>query len=416
MEDLYFVDSPRLSAAALEKKHRLETDPSSRKDPMEYLPGMEQIRSDISAKVLEQMERYDYNAYTAADVTAALEREVCTVEDFKALLSPAAEPFLEQMAERARRETARHFGNNVYLFTPLYIANYCENYCVYCGFNCYNDIRRRKLTSEQIEAEMKVIAESGMEEILILTGESRSRSSVEYIGEACRLARRYFRLVGLEIYPVNTDEYRYLHRCGADYVTVFQETYDIERYEKLHLSGHKRVWPYRFDAQERALLGGMRGVAFSALLGLSDFRRDALASGLHAYYLQRKYPRAEISLSCPRLRPILHNDRINPQDVHEKQLCQILCADRIFLPYAGITVSSRESASFRNGIVKIAATKISAGVSTGIGDHESKYTGRKAGSAGDEQFEIDDARSLERMYQDMTGAGLQPVLNDYLYV
>ncbi len=416
MEDLYFVDSPRLSAAALEKKHRLETDPSSRKDPMEYLPGMEQIRSDISAKVLEQMERYDYNAYTAADVTAALEREVCTVEDFKALLSPAAEPFLEQMAERARRETARHFGNNVYLFTPLYIANYCENYCVYCGFNCYNDIRRRKLTSEQIEAEMKVIAESGMEEILILTGESRSRSSVEYIGEACRLARRYFRLVGLEIYPVNTDEYRYLHRCGADYVTVFQETYDIERYEKLHLSGHKRVWPYRFDAQERALLGGMRGVAFSALLGLSDFRRDALASGLHAYYLQRKYPRAEISLSCPRLRPILHNDRINPQDVHEKQLCQILCADRIFLPYAGITVSSRESASFRNGIVKIAATKISAGVSTGIGDHESKYTGRKAGSAGDEQFEIDDARSLERVYQDMTGAGLQPVLNDYLYV
>lgn len=416
MEDLYLVDSPRLSAAALEKKHRLETDPSSRKDPMEYLPGMEQIRSDISAKVLEQMERYDYNAYTAADVTAALEREVCTVEDFKALLSPAAEPFLEQMAERARRETARHFGNNVYLFTPLYIANYCENYCVYCGFNCYNDIRRRKLTSEQIEAEMKVIAESGMEEILILTGESRSRSSVEYIGEACRLARRYFRLVGLEIYPVNTDEYRYLHRCGADYVTVFQETYDIERYEKLHLSGHKRVWPYRFDAQERALLGGMRGVAFSALLGLSDFRRDALASGLHAYYLQRKYPRAEISLSCPRLRPILHNDRINPQDVHEKQLCQILCADRIFLPYAGITVSSRESASFRNGIVKIAATKISAGVSTGIGDHESKYTGRKAGSAGDEQFEIDDARSLERVYQDMTGAGLQPVLNDYLYV
>ncbi len=416
MENLYFVDSPRLSAAALEKKHRLETDPSSRKDPMEYLPGMEQIRSDISAKVLEQMERYDYNAYTAADVTAALEREVCTVEDFKALLSPAAEPFLEQMAERARRETARHFGNNVYLFTPLYIANYCENYCVYCGFNCYNDIRRRKLTSEQIEAEMKVIAESGMEEILILTGESRSRSSVEYIGEACRLARRYFRLIGLEIYPVNTDEYRYLHRCGADYVTVFQETYDIERYEKLHLSGHKRVWPYRFDAQERALLGGMRGVAFSALLGLSDFRRDALASGLHAYYLQRKYPRAEISLSCPRLRPILHNDRINPQDVHEKQLCQILCADRIFLPYAGITVSSRESASFRNGIVKIAATKISAGVSTGIGDHESKYTGRKAGSAGDEQFEIDDARSLERVYQDMTGAGLQPVLNDYLYV
>ena len=157
-------------------------------------------------------------------------------------------------------------------------------------------------------------------------------------------------------------------RCR--YVTVFQETYDADRYEQLHLLGHKRVWPYRFDAQERALRGGMRGVAFSALLGLSDFRKDALASALHVYYLQRKYPHAEMSLSCPRLRPIINNDKINPLDVHEKQLCQVLCAYRIFLPYVGITVSSRESAEFRNGIVKIAATKVSAGVSTGIGDHE----------------------------------------------
>ncbi len=417
MDNQYFVDSGNLSAEALERKHRLENDPSCRKNHMEYLPGMEDIKSDICEKVISQMNEYSPEKYTAKDVRTALEHDTCSIEDFKALLSPAAAPFLEQMAERARLETGKHFGNTVYVFTPLYIANYCENYCVYCGFNCYNHIKRMKLSMEQIEHEMKIIADSGMEEILILTGESRSQSDVTYIGEACKLARKYFRMVGLEIYPVNTDEYRYLHECGADYVTVFQETYDAEKYETLHLLGHKRVWPYRFDSQERALRGGMRGVAFSALLGLSDFRKDALASALHVYYLQRKYPYAEMSLSCPRLRPILNNDSINPHDVGEKQLCQIICAYRIFLPYVGITVSSRESAGFRNGIVKIAATKVSAGVSTGIGDHESKYSGKESGDAeGDEQFEICDSRSLDRMYKDISEEGLQPVLNDYLYV
>ena len=417
MDNQFFVDSTYLSPEALAKKHRLETDPSSRTNHMEYMQGMEVIESNVMDKVMEQMNAYDDSKYTAADVKAALEHEPCTIEDFKALLSPAAEPFLEQMAQRARLETSKHFGNTVYLFTPLYIANYCENYCVYCGFNCYNHIKRMKLSMEQIEKEMKVIADSGMEEILILTGESRSQSDINYISEACKLARKYFRMVGLEIYPVNTDEYKYLHECGADYVTVFQETYDTDQYEQLHLLGHKRVWPYRFDAQERALRGGMRGVAFSALLGLSNFRKDALASALHVYYLQRKYPHAEMSLSCPRLRPIINNDQINPLNVGEKQLCQVLCAYRIFLPYVGITVSSRESAAFRNGIVKIAATKVSAGVSTGLGDHESKYTGKESADVqGDEQFEIDDNRSLDKMYQDIAEEGLQPVLNDYLYV
>lgn len=417
MDNNYFVDSEKLTENALKRKHELETNPASRTNHMEYMNGMERIESDIFSRVIAEMNGYDYSAYTAADVRAALAHENCTVEDFKALLSPAAEPFLEKMAERARLETQKHFGNTVYLFTPLYIANYCENYCVYCGFNCYNDIRRMKLDMEQIEREMKIISESGMEEILILTGESRAQSSIEYIGEACKLARKYFRMVGIEIYPVNTDEYCYLHECGVDYVTVFQETYDSDRYEQLHLLGHKRVFPYRFDAQERALMGGMRGIACSALLGLSDFRKDALASALHVYYLQRKYPHAEISLSCPRLRPIINNEKINPLNVHERQLCQVLCAYRIFLPFCGITVSSRESESFRNGIVKIAATKVSAGVSTGIGDHESKYSGKESDAdAGDEQFEINDNRSFDKMYSDMSDEGLQPVLNDYLYV
>lgn len=412
----FFIDSDKLSEAALAKKHRLETEPSSRTDPMAYWPDMEQIDPTVRETVIAAMNDYDPSEYTILDAKRALDHETCTIEDFKALLSPAALPLLEQMAERASRETSRQFGNTVYLFTPLYIANYCENYCVYCGFNCYNDIHRLQLSKEEIEHEMQVIAQSGMEEILMLTGESKEKSSVAYIGEACKLARKYFRNVGLEVYPMNVADYRYLHECGADYVTVFQETYDVKKYETLHLMGHKRVWPYRFEAQERALMGGMRGVGFSALLGLADFRKDALATALHVYYLQRKYPQAEFSLSCPRLRPIINNEKINPQDVGERQLCQILCAYRIFLPYVGITVSSRESAAFRNGIVKIAATKISAGVSTGIGDHEEKYTGKGEGETGDAQFEICDSRSLRRMYADMAGEGLQPVLNDYVYL
>lgn len=413
---VYFIDSDVLPPKALERKHRLENDPSFRTNHMEYMPGMEIIPSNIKDKVLEAIAAFDYDSYTANDVERALSKDSCTVEDFKALLSPAAAPYLEQMARKAEELTKNHFGNTVYIFTPIYIANYCQNYCVYCGFNCYNNIKRKKLDMVEIEQEMQVIAKTGMEEVLILTGESRKYSDVQYIGEAVKIARKYFRNIGVEIYPVNTDEYRYLHECGVDYVTVFQETYNTEKYETLHLLGHKRVWPYRFDAQERALMGGMRGAGFSALLGLDNFRKDALASALHVYYINRKYPHAELSLSCPRLRPIVNNDKINPGDVGERELCQVLCAYRIFLPFVGITVSSRESAEFRNGIAKICATKVSAGVSTGIGDHEEKYEGKDSEKGGDEQFEINDGRSFAKMYKDMEEGGLQPVLNDYLYV
>lgn len=415
-ENQFLVDSAKLSEKALEKKHRLENDPSSRRSIYAFLPDQEDIGSEVMDKVLADMEAYDYTRYTDADVRRALRKETCEVEDFKALLSPAALPHLSEMAERAHIETSRHFGNTVYIFTPLYIANYCENYCIYCGFNCYNDISRKKLSHEEIEHEMKVIADSGIEEILMLTGESKTMSDIEYIGDACRLASRYFKNVGVEIYPCNVADYRYLHECGCDYVTVFQETYNAEKYETLHLLGHKRVFPYRFAAQERAILGGMRGVGFSALLGLADFHKDAFATAMHLYYLQRKYPWVEYSLSCPRLRPIINNEKINPLDVGEKQLCQILCAYRIFLPYVGITVSSRETKRFRNGIVKIAATKVSAGVSTGIGDHEAKYTHTQEKDTGDEQFEIADIRSFDEMYGDLSGEGMQPVLNDYVYV
>lgn len=379
-------------------------------DHMKYLPGMEVIESDIQEQVISRMNAYDYDKYTETDVKRALAADYLSVEDFAALLSPAAEPFLEQMAEKATIETRKHFGNSVYLFTPLYIANYCENYCVYCGFNCHNKIRRAKLDKDGIRREMEAIAKTGMEEILILTGESRKMSDVEYIGEACSIAHEYFKNVGIEVYPMNTDEYKYLHEHGADYVTVFQETYNSDKYETLHLAGHKRIFPYRLNAQERAIRGGMRGVAFAALLGLDDFRKDAFAAGVHAYLIQRKYPHAEISFSCPRLRPIINNDKINPRDVHEKQLLQVMTAFRIFMPFAGLTISTRERAGFRDNVVGMCATKISAGVSTGIGSHTEEE------SLGDNQFEISDDRTLDEVCEAIRARGLQPVMNDYVYV
>ena len=379
-------------------------------DHMKYTDDMEAIDSDIMDRVIAEMNSYDADIYTAKDVKEALAAETCSVDNFKALLSPAALPFLEEIAQKAQKETRKHFGNSVAIFTPLYIANYCENYCVYCGFNCHNKIKRAQLNAEEIEKEMQAIAETGLEEVLILTGESPNKSSVEYIGEACKIAKKYFKLIGLEVYPMDSKDYAYLHECGADFVTVFQETYNSDIYKTLHLGGRKRIFPYRLNAQERAIMGGMRGVGFAALLGLDDFRKDALATGMHAYLLQKKYPHAEIAFSCPRLRPIINNDKINPKDVHEPQLLQIICAYRIFMPFASITISTRECERFRDNIIQIAATKISAGVNVGIGGHSQEE------EKGDEQFEISDGRSVDEIYQMIEDNGMQPVMTDYIYV
>ena len=379
-------------------------------DHMKYTDDMEAIDSDIMDRVIAEMNSYDADIYTAKDVKEALAAETCSVDNFKALLSPAALPFLEEIAQKAQKETRKHLGNSVAIFTPLYIANYCENYCVYCGFNCHNKIKRAQLNAEEIEKEMQAIAETGLEEVLILTGESPNKSSVEYIGEACKIAKKYFKLIGLEVYPMDSKDYAYLHECGADFVTVFQETYNSDKYKTLHLGGRKRIFPYRLNAQERAIMGGMRGVGFAALLGLDDFRKDALATGMHAYLLQKKYPHAEIAFSCPRLRPIINNDKINPKDVHEPQLLQIICAYRIFMPFASITISTRECERFRDNIIQIAATKISAGVNVGIGGHSQEE------EKGDEQFEISDGRSVDEIYQMIEDNGMQPVMTDYIYV
>lgn len=376
---------------------------------MEYLAGMEVIESDFMERALSSAKNYDYENYTSRDVEKALGKDHLSIGDFAALLSPAAMPYLEEMARKAKNETRKHFGNSISLFTPLYIANYCENECTYCGFAATNKILRGNLSMEEAEAELKAIAATGLKEILLLTGESRHKSPVNYIGETIKLAAKYFSTIGIEIYPLNTEEYAYLHRCGADFVSVYQETYNPDKYEQVHLWGSKRIFPYRFHAQERALMGGMRGVAFGALLGLDDFRKDAFATGVHATLIQQKYPHAEISFSTPRLRPYINNANNNPKDVHEKQLLQVILSYRLLMPFAGITISTRERAGFRDNVIGLAATKISAGVNVGVGGHDEEQKG-------DQQFEISDERSVSEVHQMVVSKGLQPVYTDYIRV
>lgn len=387
-------------------------DQSKLIDHMKYLPGMEVIDSDMLDQVVAIHDSFNNDDFTEKDVRLALSKEHLDPRDFMALLSTAAAPFLEEMAQKAHLVTRRHFGNNITIMTPIYFANYCDNYCIYCGFNSHNKIKRARLTDEELHRECKNIADTGIEEVIMLTGESPKMSDIKYIGNAVKIARQYFRVINMEIYPVNSEDYKYLHECGADYVTVFQETYNSDKYATLHLAGHKRIFPYRFYSQERAILGGMRGVGFAALLGLDDYQKDALATGMHAWLMQRKYPHAEISLSCPRLCPIINNDKINPKDVDERKLTQIICAYRLFMPYANIVVSSRESARYRNAIMKIAATKVSASVCVGIGGHLEN----DGSEMGDEQFEITDGRSFDQMYSDIKSMGLQPLTSEYIYL
>ncbi len=375
----------------------------------EYENYMIDVDNSLLERILRERENYQSEEYTKKDVINALSAESLNLEHLKALLSPAAESFLEELAFRARVETKKHFGNSVALFTPLYLSNFCASKCVYCGFQEGNKIARAKLSEKEIIAEMKAIAKTGLEELLLLTGEGRVYASVEYIARACELARDFFKVVGVEVYVMNESEYEALHAKGCEFVTVYQETYNPLKYAKIHIFGEKRVFPFRFNAQERAIKAGMRGVGFGALLGIDDFRKDALATALHAHFLQQRYPWAEISLSAPRLRPIINNRKISPKDVTEARLLQILCAYRLFLPFANIVVSTRERAGFRDKIVDIVATKVSAGVSVGIGE-------RAGEKKGDDQFQISDERSVVEMLAMIKKANLQPVMSEQIYV
>jgi 2-iminoacetate synthase len=339
-------------------------------------------------------------------VRSALTHETLSDEDFLALLSPAAEPFLESMAQRAKESTLRHFGRTIQLFTPLYLSNFCVNGCVYCGFSAKNPIQRMKLSVRESEQEARTIAGTGLRHILLLTGESEKESPVAYIAECAEAIRKFFDSVSVEVYPLTEEGYGLLSDSGVDGITLFQETYDEALYEKLHPFGPKRDYRNRLDAPERACRASMRTIGIGALLGLGRWRSEAFLTGLHGSYLQRKYPSSAIGFSLPRIRP--HTGSFMPTDpVGDRELLQIMLATRLYLPGAHITISTREQPAMRDNMAGLGMTRMSAGVSTGVG-------GRASAEQSCGQFDISDSRSVDEVCAMLESRGYQPVFKDWM--
>jgi 2-iminoacetate synthase len=345
-----------------------------------------------------------FNRVTSGDVSRVLEKSRLGAVDFLALLAPAAEGQLEAMAQKARRLTLQHFGRAMLLYTPMYLSNYCVNHCSYCGFTAGNKLMRQTLTLDEVEAEAKVIAATGIKHILVLTGESRRHAPVEYIADCVKVLKNFFSSIGIEVYPMDEEEYSYLVATGVDSLTIYQEVYDTEVYDRVHLMGPKKDYRFRLDAPERGCRAGMRAVNVGALLGLADWRRETFFGGLHAAYLQNTYPEVEMSYSVPRLRP--HGgDFIIPHPVTDKNLVQILLALRLFMPRLGLTLSTRERSALRDKLIPLGITKMSADSCTSVG-------GRTLSGTAD-QFAVADERNVEEMRKVLINNGYDPVFKDW---
>ncbi len=359
-------------------------------------------------EALRKYDNFDFTSFfenvTADRIRRIISKDRLNDLDDLALLSPQAEECLEEIAQRANRLTVQHFGRVIFLYTPLYLADYCVNQCVYCGFRVQNKLKRKKLSPEEVDAEAKIIAATGLKHILILTGESRRESDVSYIRECVEVLKKYFTSISIEIYPLAEEEYAELISAGVDGLTIYQEVYDEEVYAQLHPAGPKRNYRFRLEAPERACRAGIRTVNVGALLGLHDWQTEAFFSGLHAAYLQDTFPDVEVSISPPRMRPQLGGFQPRVK-VSDRNLVQYMLAFRLYMPRGGITISTRERAELRDHLVKLGATKMSAGSCTAVGGRSNNE------STG--QFEISDGRNVVEMARMLYGQGYQPVYKDW---
>lgn len=346
-----------------------------------------------------------FSTITSTDVLRAINKDYLTEQDFLALLSPAAEQYLEVIAQKAHQRTIQQFGKVIRLYAPLYLTDYCVNKCSYCSFSIDNDFPRRKLTLEEVDKEGKALLNMGIKHVILLTGESKTHSSLEYLCESANVLKNYFSSISIEVQPLHIDEYAKLVGVGVDGLTVYQEVYNEDIYKQIHIKGPKRNYHYRLDAPERGCQAGMRAVNIGALLGLDDWRRETFFTGLHAQYLQHKYIGTEISVSFPRIRPNLGEFQPNV-DVSNRNLVQIMLAMRLFLPSAGITLSTRETAELRSHLIPLGVTMMSAASSTVVGG----YTHQNLENS---QFEISDNRSVEEVKKSLKELGYQPIIKDW---
>ncbi|WP_273266876.1 2-iminoacetate synthase ThiH [Flexistipes sinusarabici] len=338
-------------------------------------------------------------------VENALSKPEKSAEDFATLLSPAAENFLEEMASTASKITRQRFGKTIKLYAPIYLSNECTNSCVYCGFNRKNDIERKTLSYSEIEKEATIISSQGIRHILLVSGESPNVVNMEYLKEAVNICRKYFSSISIEIYPLSEENYYELYKEGVDGLTIYQETYNEKTYSQVHPAGKKRNYLWRLESPERGANAGIRTIGIGALMGLEDFRTEEFFVGMHADYLMKNYWKTHFTISFPRIRKAAGNFTPH-QFISDKNLVQCMLALRIFKNDAGLVISTRESSEFRDNILPLGVTQMSAGSKTEPGGyHNEKHTG--------EQFEVEDDRSVAEFVQSLKDKGFDPVNKDW---
>lgn len=349
--------------------------------------------------------RESIESKTSSDVERALAAERLRPDDLQALLSPAAAPYLERMAERAHRLTLQRFGKNILLYAPLYLSNLCVNGCRYCGFSASNQVPRRTLTLDEVWTEAKVLHDQGFRHILLVTGEAPKAVDNDYLAACVRRIQPLFSSISIEVYPMDTAGYRQMVDAGVDGLTIYQETYNRALYEQMHPFGKKRDYDFRLLTPERGGAAGLRRIGIGFLLGLGEFRSEAFFLGLHALHLSRHYWRTQVSVSFPRIRPA--DGGFQPlHPVSDRDFVQLLCALRLLLPDAGLVLSTRESAALRDNLLPLGITQMSAGSCTAPGGYADK-------DLSTQQFAIDDDRSPEEVCRLIRASGYEAVWKDW---
>jgi 2-iminoacetate synthase len=360
---------------------------------------------DVIQKHDPQQVIAEIEATTAADVQRALAAEQLDNRDFMALLSPAAEDFLEEMAQKAHAITLRRFGRTILLYAPLYLSNECHNSCLYCGFSVNNPIPRRTLTLDEIERDARVLHDQGFRHVLLLTGEAPGKVGNDFIAAAAERIRPLFSSISIEVYPMETSGYQEMVDAGVDGLTIYQETYDQDLYKQLHPSGRKSDYNFRLGTPERAGKAGLRRIGIGFLLGLGNFRSEAFFAGLHGRYMMHNYWRTLLSVSFPRLRPAEGGFQ-PPNPVSDRQFVQLMCAMRLLLHDAGLVLSTRENAELRDNLLPLGVTQMSAGSCTAPGGYSEE-------DSATEQFAIDDDRTPAEIAVILKERGYDPVWKDW---
>ncbi|HMB71724.1 MAG TPA: 2-iminoacetate synthase ThiH [bacterium] len=339
------------------------------------------------------------------DVERAISRETPDLADFAALLSPSADASLEEIAERARKTTLQRFGRTVQLYAPLYVSNECVETCTYCSFARSNPVPRRTLTVEEAESEARILLRRGFRHLLLVSGEHPRHVSPEYLESVIAALHPVTPSLSVEVQPQTADVYARWCGAGAEGLVVYQETYDREAYAQVHLAGKKKNYDWRLDTPDRGAAGGMKRLGIGALLGLADWRLEAVHLAVHARYLMRRYWRTFVTVSFPRLRKAAFAIEAR-RAVSDRDLARVICAFRLFLPDVGLVLSTRESPAFRDGMLGLGVTQVSAGSRTDPGGYSRPEEAEK-------QFETEDTRTAEEVSEAIRARGFDPVWKDW---